>query len=346
MTRSSGVAADARIGLLLACLLLAAPALARSPEGWIDQIRTPNNGMPALAATGGGFDAVLAAKGELRLIAGERAVPLACQWEAAPGGGMLAHCTLPGDCPAGAYALEWRNEGGLDTNTRSVFVFDVFPEYYAIAHVSDTHLGKSPAAEEIDHAVFRAVNESGAAFAAVTGDLTEGGEEAQFQAVLRLLDTCVLPTFVCPGNHDRQGLNYERFFGPACYLFWFGKDGFLSYDTKDFSAASELGPQDGLIEAYRRAIKPARWAVGLTHRYEPMQGMRSQLVLFVDDPLDCLLFGHWHRENTAEQRTVPWGTTAITVVPAAIDGKYRIIDVTEKGLRPRPCSEIPPKEGR
>jgi hypothetical protein len=125
-------------------------------------------------------------------------------------------------------------------------------------------------------------------------------------------------------------------------MFWFGKDGFLSYDTKDYSSASELGPQDGLLEVYRRAIKPARWSVGLTHRYEPMQGIRSQLVLFVDDPLDFLLFGHWHRENTAEQRAVPWGTTPITVVPAAINGRYRLIDVTERGLRPRPFLEIPP----
>ena len=40
---------------------------------------------------------------------------------------------------------------------------------------------------------------------ASTGDLTEGGTAAELRAFLEVLDTCVLPTFVCAGNHDRQG---------------------------------------------------------------------------------------------------------------------------------------------
>lgn len=328
--------------MLVYCVfvLLSLPALARSTNGSLYAIQTPNNGMPALTTPGGSFDAMIASKGELQLSAGDRLIPLTAQWEDAPGEYALAHCRIPADIPPGTYALQWKNADLSDINVRSVFVYAAFPEYYSIAHVSDTHLGKRASTEATNTAVIQAVNASGAVLAAVTGDLTESGDDAQFRDFLRVLDTCTLPTFVCPGNHDRQPGKYEQFFGPTCYMFGFGRDGYISFDTKDFSAAGDLGPQDGLLETYRRALKPSRWVVGLTHRYEAMQGMRSQLTLFSDDPLDCLLFGHWHRENTAEQRTVPWGTTPITVVPAAVNGKYRIIDVTEKGLLPRPFSEV------
>jgi hypothetical protein len=136
-----------------------------------------------------------------------------------------------------------------------------------------------------------------------------------------------MPTFVCPGNHDRLALNYENFFGPVAYTFTYGPDGYLSFDTKDFMIADSIGGQDADLQRMRREIKASRWSIGISHRYDPSMGMRAQLALFVDDPLDFLLFGHWHRENTEDQIRVPWNTTRISVVPAAINGEMRLIDV-------------------
>lgn len=340
---------------------------ARAPDGTLDLIITPNNGVPVIACAGDSFEAVLREKCALRLVEGNRAYGLSTEWHELPGSVMAARCTIPLDAASGAYALEAIADR-TDVNTRSVYVVDSFPDVYTVVHITDTHVGSNrhPRPSE---AIFQDLLDAVSAqrilieeiwtrtegdeseedvhakdgdrvpplvFAVITGDLTEDGDPEQFRAFVELLDRCELPTFVCPGNHDRRGLNYENTFGPLTYLFRFGEDGYLSFDTKDYIIADSAGSQDGLLEIYRRAIMPARWSIGLTHRYDPMMGMRCQLILFVDNPLDCLLYGHVHRENRPEERTVPWGTTPIIITPAAIDGAFRLVHVYANRIAPGP----------
>lgn len=332
----------------IAALCIMTAAAARQPDGALDIIQTPNNGVPALCAPGEAFDAVLREKAAFRLVgATEESVPLPeITWKELPGGLYEAHCSLPNDVPAGFYSLEAQTADKTDRNVRAVFVRQEFPEYYVAAHVSDTHIlsgGADDPSAVMLRKIAAAINASDAAFVLVTGDLTHEGHLDQFQGFLAALDTFQLPTFVCPGNHDRGERNYERFFGPLTYRFRFGADGYLVFDTKDYLIADDLGPQDGDLYRFRRELKPCRWTFGVTHRYEPMMGMRSQLILFVDEPLDFLLFGHWHRENTKEEAGVPWGTTRFTVVPAAKDGNYRLIDIAIGGILPRPVQNAAEK---
>ena len=335
-----------RAPLVLAVSLILFPlsSHARDASGVLDLIVTPNNGMPAMVAPDGAFDAVLREKGDLRLARDGKSLPLTAEWTPLPGARFRAHCKLPADAPVGAWSLECAAGGKTDTTARAVFVFSEFPEYYIIAHMSDVHIGHDDTpgiSDETFRKTLGAVNDSDAAFAVITGDLTHNGNPDQFRRFLEVLDTCAVPTFVCTGNHDRDGQNYETFFGPLTYRFTFGRDGYLAFDTKDYVTADSLGPQDGLLEEYRRELKPCRWVVGMTHRYEPLMGMRAQLTLFVDDPLDLLLFGHIHRELRPEKGEVmPWGTTPMVAVPAELNRKYRLIDMTAQGPRPRPVSEV------
>jgi predicted phosphodiesterase len=330
-----------RILISIAGVVIALAAMARQPDGTLGLLQTPNNGIPAVALAGESFEAVLLQQAELRLAdaSGQRSAPLETVWKELPGGRFQARCVIPANATPGLYALEATANGQTDRTARAVCVRGEAPEYYVIAHVSDTHVNSGEKRESsvaMLKAVIDAINRSDAALVLITGDLTHGGQPDQFQTFLELLDTCVLPTFVCPGNHDRAGLNYEQFFGPLTYRFRFGLDGFLAFDTKDFITADDLGPQDTDLYLFRRELKPCRWTFGVTHRYEQMMGMRSQLILFVDDPLDFLLFGHIHRENTREESIVPWGTTRIHAVPAAINGAYRLIDVAVGGILLRP----------
>lgn len=318
--------------------LVSMAAHARQPDGTLGLIQTPNNGMPAVVAPGKAFPVYLKEPADLAL-EGPASVPLSVTWRPERGG-VTGMAEVPADAPEGTYALV---SPGRDRNLRSVYIRASFPEVYTVAHITDTHLGSGRhprSAEEIVGEVFAAANASEAVLALVTGDLTDQGTPEQFQAFLAVLDTCTLPTFVTPGNHDRDGLNYEHFFGPLTSAFLFGPDGYLLFDTKDFIVADELTAQDGYLDTYRRLIKPARWSIGATHRYEASMGMRAQLTLFVDDPLDVLIFGHWHRENTEEEKAVPWGHTPIIVTPAAIDGRMRLIDVTVQGIRPRAFEQV------
>ncbi len=321
--------------LALGCALCQG-ADARNPDGTLGLIRTPNNGLPVIITAGDVFEATVTSEATLALVNDNGAWPLEAEWKSLPGGLQQARCQAPDDVPPGEYALYATSSEHEDNNRRAVFVFETIPEEYLIAHVTDTHIGTTRHPREdmaIIADVIEAVNTSEAAFALITGDLTENGAEAQFLRFMEVLDTCRLPTFVVPGNHDRMPGNYERFFGPHTYRFWFGADGYLGFDTKDFLIADSMTPQDGRLHYYRRQLRPARWSVGFTHRYDVTMGMRAQLILFVDDPLDYLMYGHYHRE-AGDQDGIPWGRTTAIMTPAAINGQLRFIEVDSQGIRP------------
>ena len=325
-----------RLRWILPLILMAAVADARGPDGALDIIFTPNNGVPAIIGPGGTFEATLTKRASLRLVDGDgEAVTLEPEWSELPGGRQRATCKTPSKLAVGAYALEAVLEKHTDTNVRSVYIASM-PNDYPVVHVTDVHIGKAnrdPAPDVMFRRLIEHVNGIKASFVLISGDVTENGTPEQFRTFMEILDTCTLPTFVCAGNHDRQGLNYENTFGPLVYSFQYGPDGFLVFDTKDFVTADNLDAQVGELQRLRRTIKPSRWSIGVTHRYEPSMSMRSQLVLFVDDPLDVLFFGHWHRES--EVGSVPWGTTSIVVTPAAVDGAWRLVLVTKTGIHPQ-----------
>lgn len=326
---------------------------AREEDGRLSLIRIPNNGVPAIITQTDSFQATLTEEATLYLTNQEGIWSLNTEWTALPSGLMQAQCSLQQPLDSGMYTLSAETDRMKDNNIRSVYVMESILESYVIAHVTDTHVGTTRHPRE-DRAiigdVIASLNASEAALAVFTGDLTENGDHEQFQKFLALLDMCRMPTFVVSGNHDRQARHYEQYFGVQTYAFRFGKDGYLAFDTKDYLIADELGEQDGLLHYYRRQIRDTRWSIGLTHRYDLTMGIRSQLTLFVDDPLDYLLYGHYHRE-AGEQDGIPWGNTEIIMTPAAINGQYRLIGVDEQGLHPQetmqatspiaPAAELP-----
>ncbi len=326
--------------ICLLVLCIATGAFARNPDGALSTIQTPNNGLPVITTAGQNFTALLREEAKLSLRSPDgKPIPITITSEpvAARRGCVEVECGIGHDTPPGAYELVADTGGQTDINRRAVYVVEQWHEEYTVAHVTDTHVGsdRNPRSSvEIAADVFEEVNKSDASFVLVTGDLTDNGELHEFKQFLKVLDTCRLPTFVCPGNHDRLADNYENFFGAVTYMFRFGQDGYLAFDTKDYVTADALGVQDELLQRFRRAIKPARWSIGFTHRYEPGMGIRSQIILFVDNPLDHLVFGHWHRKNEPDESIVPWGKTSLTATPAAINGALRYIDVTRKGIIP------------
>ena len=70
--------------------------------------------------------------------------------------------------------------------------------------MTDVHIGKKSdrvrTPEEINLEVFKAVNESEASFALVTGDVTEVSEPDEFRRFIKVLNTCTLPTLCLRGK--------------------------------------------------------------------------------------------------------------------------------------------------
>ena len=337
------VAALRRRGLMLWICFSSAMTMARHLDGTLDLIQTPHNGQPALVVPGGAFTIMATQKGPVSLVGADGTIALQPAWQAAAGERWQASCPLPPTVSPGMYALQMRGNDRTDVNLRAVYVYAQFPEFYAFGHVTDMHIGSQRGginSAARNTAIFSALNKTDVAFVVVTGDLTDGAGIEQFKQLLQVLDTCRHPTFVCPGNHDREGEGYERYFGPLAYCFTLGRDGYLAFDTKDYYIADEWSSQDGDLCRFRRELNPCRFTFGLTHRYDPSMGMRSQLILFVDNPLTHLFMGHTHRENKPGEKRVQWGTTPYTMTPAAISGKYRIVDVTAQGPSPRPTQSV------
>ena len=321
-------------------MLAAPPALARQADGTLGLIITPNSGRPALVLAGGEFEAVLTEKARLRLRSGDETVALETTWRDLAGGRVRATCRIPVGLDPGAYELEAVSDSGSDRSGRAVYVYDAFDESYTVAHVTDSHIGAAGNPARTLTRIFARLNEAEVDLVLITGDLTEKGRADEFKRFLDVLGTCDAPTFVSPGEHDRKGHGYESFFGPATYAFRFGPDGYLGFDTSATPPIPDFVEEVALLQRLRRQIKAARWTMGFTHRYETHMGMRSQLVLFVDNPLDFLAVGHLHRELEPGEELIPWKRTKAFPTPAAIDGAYRIVEVREEGPVPAETQRV------
>jgi len=340
------------LGILLFLLLLPVGAFARKEDGSLDRILSPHNGQPAIVRTGMPFEVLLRditspAEVSCALIGADSVeYPLTVK-STADEQSIYARleCQPPEQMQPGGYTLRvTAPDGTTDTNTRAVWILDPeISEYYVLAHVTDVHIGKQrnnrPDPEKVFSAVIDEINKTDAALCAITGDITENADTEQFRRFLALLDRFSIPTLVCSGNHDRDNLQYERFMGLQTWVRTFGPDGFLVFDTKDYVVADDWGPQPGILHRLRRMLRPCRFTIGLTHRYEPAMGVRSQLVLFADDPIDLLLYGHTHQERCPGEGPY-WAGDRVVITPACVDGYYRLIDITAQGPVPRSAARV------
>jgi predicted phosphodiesterase len=324
------------VAFLTLIILATSGSMARKPDGTLGLIRSPNNAKPVIITTEMPFEILSEKEAILSLSGISGSSRINVSWVPRPGGLFFGLCRVDSPLPPGTYALHAEtNLAETDVNLRSVYITESFPESYMIAHITDTHVTSSAMPElntDTMHGIIEALNTSTASFSLITGDLTENGESEQFLRFIKILDMINMPTFVVPGNHDRQKENYEHFFGSSIYSFVYGQDGYLAFDTKDFLIVDEMGEQNGFLQYYRRKVRASRWSIGFTHRYDLTMGFRAQIILFIDDPLDFLIYGHYHRE-AENQEGIPWGNTPIIMTPAAKDGMLRFLNINAQGVQ-------------
>jgi len=334
------------ISLLILLFTIPIISLARNEDNTLGILKVPNEGCPVITAPGQTFKVISEEKGTLYLIDSKNNIqPLNADWKEIGTNKWEALATVAEKgIKKGAFALQIITDTQRkDINPRCIWVQKAFKDYYIFAHISDIHIRSDDPNDEhalLFQKVIEKLNKSDAHFVLLTGDLTHDGTLEQFNIFLNIMNQCQKPTFVCAGNHDRTEDNYEKIFSTSTYAFRYGKDGFIIFDTREYRTADSWGEQDTFLYRYRRELKSCRWTFGITHRYEPTMGMRAQTILFIDDPIDFILYGHIHRENTKEESILPWGKTRVFVVPAEKDGYYRIFDVGEGGLFPRPIQNI------
>lgn len=107
-------------------------------------------------------------------------------------------------------------------------------EKITFAHVSDTHIGSSTAAEDLSRTV-KDINENRLIqFVILSGDITEFGSDEEIALAKKILDSLDKPWYIVPGNHDggwsESGANtFKKVFGSE--TFYFTKNGFAFVGT-------------------------------------------------------------------------------------------------------------------
>src|SRR5690554_1917516 len=106
----------------------------------------------------------------------------------------------------------------------------VFSAFYAnaqsfrFAHVTDTHVGGSTAADDLRATVSDINTQPDLDFVIISGDITEFGSDDELALAKQLLDSIAIPWYVVPGNHDANwsesgGNSFRRVFGSETFAF-------------------------------------------------------------------------------------------------------------------------------
>lgn len=308
----------------IALCLLAATASARNADGTLGLIATPNDGQPAVTAPGETFTVSAREEAALHLEREGVRVPLETVWTT-DRGRASGRCAVPDGTPPGLYAIEADQSGAMiDRTLRAVEVREsAEATAYVIRCIADPRVGADSA--PLAAALAKLSGEPGA-FVLITGSLTATGAEAEYDALLAALGACGKPTVVCPGPND--GAAFDRYFAGGPQGFAYGRDGYLLLDGRWSGTAVDALNDPGSAHALRRGFKPYRWTVAAVGGSIQALGMRAQLDLFADDPVDALITA---AEADGAAPFFPWGATAFLALPAA-DGGARTVRVNPAGL--------------
>ncbi|MHC5039302.1 MAG: HEAT repeat domain-containing protein, partial [Planctomycetota bacterium] len=249
--------------------------------------------------------------------------------------GPFCPVSLPPATPPGAYGLLVEGPGWRETLPPVVHILQTHPETYAIAHISDTHIGNRQndwRAFRFLLAIAKELERKKPAFAVITGDLTDHGIPSEFLRFRRSLRAFPVPVFVCEGNHDHFGGGIDRFYrgrdtypcfmGMRMYPIHFGEDRFAVLGTGVYE---ELDPRQARwATAFLKGESPG--LKGMIYHYDytctlPVRGgpVPGNQVghLAAKLGVDLLLEGHLHKPRT---RRV--ATAVAHMAPAARDGGY------------------------
>jgi hypothetical protein len=299
-----------------------------------DTIVWPRLGYPSVNVPGGLLEVGTDTEGSLVLEQAGQLTPLDAQWSAVPAGMHFGRAVLPATISPGRYTLQLTGPNGTTSRPGAVHILEKVPEDYAIAVVRSVASpeGAIPAGD-----LNAALSGASVNLAVLVGPFATQGAAQEMESLEAQLLALDMPVFLCPRSSDLRVPVFIEHFGNAFHGVTFGRDGYLFLGAGLFAQDPQTHGRLGEAHRLRRALRASRWSVGVAGDYGLGWDLRSQMALFVDDPLNALITATAPPEVGA---TVPWGKTALILPPPAPQGPITILDVSANGIRPRLQPEL------
>ncbi len=243
-------------------------------------------------------------------------------------GEWLINLTIPVSAEYDLYDLQVGLTDGVNnlelTEWNSVQVRYEYPTNLTIFHVTDTHQVDSwSGMSEITLSTIYQASMAAADLIIYTGDLTQDGTIASFNFFKNMLRQSRVPTFICPGNHDKGDLGdysvYRSVFGPDYYAANFGPDILIVLANSGASGILNM-TQIGWIERDMAASTAQLKIMGFHHPlyyvrepgYDPYNfflddAEATELIRICDTyDVDIVLTGHLHNDRVDRVNDTLW----------------------------------------
>lgn len=224
-----------------------------------------------------------------------------------------------------------------------IFGFSVLfsqAQTFKFAHVTDTHVGGSTGAADLQRTVEDINQQNDLDFVILSGDVTEFGSEKELLEAKSILNKLKIPVYVTPGNHDSKwsesGNNdFVRIFGSE--YFSFEKNGFLFIGTAsgpNMRMAPGLVPREQLVflESELKGMKNPMQPIIFINHYpldESLSNWYEVIDLLKTRNIQVSLLGHGHNNKLFNFEGIPGVMGRSNLRAKEEVGGYNVVTVTQ-----------------
>ena len=224
-----------------------------------------------------------------------------------------------------------------------IFSFSVLfttAQKFKFAHITDTHVGGSTGASDLQQTVEDINQQNDLDFVILSGDVTEFGSEKELMEAKAILSKLKIPVYVIPGNHDSKwsesGNNdFVRIFGSE--YFSFEKNGFLFIGTAsgpNMRMAPGLVPREQLVflDSKLKEMKDPKQPIIFINHYpldESLSNWYEVIDLLKTRSIQVSLLGHGHNNKQFDFEGITGVMGRSNLRAKEEVGGYNLVKVTQ-----------------
>lgn len=297
------------------------------------QFAAPRASFPAITSIGGLVRIDGPAGAYYSLVMGDERHPLLPIEPADSLDAWRGRHRVPKATPPGVYALEWGEGTSAVRHERAVFVFEAPPSTYHVAHVTGLAFRNMDGESKglLRTLLRRLAEVEDMGFAILSAAPGMGLTPEAADAIALEFATESLP-IVVPAHSDQ----------PYAQLFRVKHDAFLFLHQPVAGGFEDFTDFPAKLHRLRRDTKAARWSIGVTPKYEITMDVRTQLVLFADDPIHALLTMDPRTDEEEPLFVLPWKNTKTIAAPPFSAGYFRLTKIGRTGID----NDLPPQRLR